>query len=457
MSSDEDKIKTCSTVSKGEVCSLAIAEELGIRGDDVRHYKNGYDDIKTYSCLSEINKPYNLCEINGKPICLLQKDAGFGFTADPSDSTCVTSECPPGFKEDPNDRDVCIKPFHEANAVRASRIDERWYDWFMISNYHLGNKYGKDELEKNYKPCKSGSVPLFKTDPVDNTINTTLDKEALSKCINKKNYFEGKYDDTPDYCPLAWIIRSGATTDDYTTMYNALIDNIILTNGESDNTHSLKENAGTHIKNDIIDKMKDEKYAEYAGSYDSEEVEFACKKLEVDLERLAVPYEICARNHNGKKEDIINELIAKNGLNQTQAEKMYLRTRQACHTVFSDPNGAVAEIKKPALYFEDVLKINIDYEIGKKKEPEPIITTNENDISIFKNTAIYSMLYAVIIIIVSLITFYQRKNIKKLVQYISRNISNFIKYIIEKINWLLNQMSAKRVETEEVRQLSRRV
>lgn len=434
MSSDKDTIKSCNSVSAGEVCSLAVAENLGIRGDDTNHYKNGYDDVKTYSCLSDINKPYRLCEKNGKPSCLLQKNAGFGFTTDKNNSTCITSECPTGFVEDPNDSDICIKPVRDANVLRSSRIDDRWHDWFMISNYHLGNKYGQDESGTKYKPCKSGSVPSFKTDPVDNMVNYSID-EDISKCINKEQYFEGKYNDSQEYCPLAWIMRAGATKNDYIEIYDGLIDDIIQQNGESDITHELKNSVTTYVENNILNELKDEKYEEYAGFYDTPEIELACKKLEVDSKRLYKPYEICKRVHTDTKENVVNELISKNGLTQTQAEIMYMRTRQACHSVFSDPNGAIMQLEgdeiKP-LFFEDVDKKNMDSEIEKKqKEIDKTKTTSENesDTTIIKNTTKYTIWMSIFVIILSLFLFRYRKQIGQLILIIKDIIIIIIKEI----------------------------
>lgn len=464
MASDENQIKSCHLVSAGEVCSLAVAEELGIRGGDINHYKNGYDDIKTYSCLSETNKPYYLCEKNGQPSCLLQKNAGFGFTTDPNDktkSTCITAECPTGFEEDPNNTEICIKPKHESNVVRSSRIDERWNDWFIISNYHLGNKYGKDDSGTKYKPCKSGSVPAFKTDPVDNMVNSSTD-EVLSKCIDKEQYFEGKYEDSPEYCPLAWIMRAGATKEDYIAIYKDLINDIREKNGGSDIIDQLEKDAEEYVENNILAQIKDDRYDEYAGFYDSPEIEIACNKLSFNWKRLSKPYEICERIYNGKKEDIINSFMKKNkGMTKTQAEIRYMRTRQACHTVFSDPRGAItqieSDIKKEPLFFEDVEKNNIDFEIENKQDQMEIpLDSTKNDTSKFKDKAAFNIVFSIIVISLSLIIFYFRKNIKDILLKIIEISIKIIQKIVEKvINFVRGFLTIN--ETEKTTLSERRI
>lgn len=376
----ESCIKSFQNVSEGEVCSLEVAKRFGIRGDNEQHYNDNFGNVKTYSCYDNgIDKPYHFCEANGLPSCLLQEGAGIGFAADPNDTgTCMTSECPTGFTEDSN---KCIKPKAEKNILLSKRIDERWYDWFMIPNYYLGNKYSSVAVENTdvdadadaetdsikYEPCPSGTVPHFKTDPVDGSINAN-EGEFLNKCIRKDDYFYGKYSDSPEYCPLSWIMRAGATKDDLVKIYGNLIDGIESKKGASVELDKLRKSIKSHVNREIFRKIQKVGFDEYAGIADSPEVEYACRKMSSDTTRLKYAYDICKNIKTRGEKHMVNEYV-NDGMTKDTATLRYFRACEACHTVFSDPKGAVAQLEnKDPIIFEDVKNTYAQINKAKKRQ-----------------------------------------------------------------------------------------
>jgi hypothetical protein len=91
--------------------------------------------------------------------------------------------------------------------------EETWYDWFTISDYHLGNKYDniKNEVDGTttcYSPCPSYSVPGYATDPVTGETSSMFDHtDKLKTCVSRSSYFSGKYQSGSKYCPLTRIHR----------------------------------------------------------------------------------------------------------------------------------------------------------------------------------------------------------------------------------------------------------
>jgi hypothetical protein len=102
-----------------------------------------------------------------------------------------------------------MKPLADAEVSKQYRCDERWYDWFSIPNYHLGNGYENPDPANPgtcYTPCQAGSLPAFQLDPVDGqNLHFIPNEENNGQCISRANYFGGKYAAGTDYCPLSWI------------------------------------------------------------------------------------------------------------------------------------------------------------------------------------------------------------------------------------------------------------
>jgi hypothetical protein len=379
--------------SAGEVCSLAVAEEINIRDYSGGYYIDGYSDVKTYNEAEDTRNNadiYKLCdEITNRtgskaaPLCVLQSNAGFGFTRQKGPNSiiyneCVTAECPDGFKVDPKNPNSCIKPKKPKTTFLKNINEERWHDWFMVPDYHLGNKYERVG-DTNFAPCIKGSIPSYEKDPVDGLqrIFNSSNKDDLKKCVDKTHYLGGKYLKSETHCPLAWVYRVGATNKDLKEMYNDLINDI----DDSGNEHL------DTLKNEIDDKIYEQIYkpvisygfADYIGKSQTEEAKVACAKLDTaNPQRKSKAFTICNTIHQLGKEGYIQKLMRENNEDELIATQKYRRAVQACHTLFCNYEGeqklCFPEVEKAELNMFYNIKFMLDsYSIDPKKHKEKVM------------------------------------------------------------------------------------
>jgi hypothetical protein len=369
---------TTETVSAGEVCSIEVAKQLGIANiANNRHYINSYSDVTTFK--ENDTNFYKLCETtrtdNSRvaPLCVLQSNAGFGFTKNRSSGSieydkCITSECPTEFTEDPTNPNSCIKPRRENRVLENTLSEERWYDWFMIPDYHLGNKYTRVD-NKNYGPCIKGTIPSYGTDPVDNTKLSAFKSrnDEIEKCVPKDIYFRGKYGNSETYCPMTWIFRAGATKTDLKNIYLDLINRIENTkNGGNENLDALKKKIDTLIHDDIYTPVVQYDFKDYVGEPNTAEAKLACSYFANDPDKKDLARQICSTISDVGKEKYIERLMNDNTEDEITAKKKYIRAIQACHTIFCDKSSS-------QICFKEVGQANLEKEIEleeKKKAEE---------------------------------------------------------------------------------------
>jgi len=393
------------SVSAGEVCSLEVAKSFGIRDTSKNgYYISEYSDVKTYNQEKDDSNNadiYKLCETINKdeskasPLCVLQSNAGFGFTRHKSPGSiiydkCITVECPDGFKADKKNPNSCKKPKKPKTTVLKNIVEERWYDWFMVPDYHLGNKYVRVG-DTNYAPCKKGSIPSYEKDPVDGlqkSFNSSI-KDDVGKCVDKAKYFGGKYFKSETHCPLAWVYRVGATNKDLTRMYENLINDIDDTGNK--NLDSLKKDINNIILKGIYDPVIKYAFDDYIGESQTEEAKVACAKLDsTDPSRKKEAFKICDTIHKSGKDTYIKKLMSENNEDEATAKQKYRRAVQACHTLFCKDEST------QNLCFKDVQETNFDKYYTTKKEAEPYVIDPEKE----KKTVLSNFLYALISIIV---------------------------------------------------------
>lgn len=342
-------------VSSGEVCSIEVAKSLNIYDttNDNSYYLNEYSDVKTYNDTKDnLNNAniYKLCETTNStgstaaPLCVLQSNAGFGFTKKRSPGslsydTCTTAECPDGFTVDPNNDNSCIKPKKNNMTLMSTVVDERWYDWFVIPDYHLGNKFVRVG-NTNYAPCKKGSIPSYETDPVDGlkkSFNSTAEDE-VDKCVEKAKYFGGKYFNSETHCPLAWVYRAGATKKDLKRIYDDLLNQIDETGRGNEHLDNLKLNVDNIIHDKIYRPIIDYGFDDYVGHSQSDEAKAACSIIDPSLQKEAL--NICKIIRDVGKDSYIERLMNENQEDSAIANQKYKRALQACDTVFCNDESA---------------------------------------------------------------------------------------------------------------------
>lgn len=342
------------TVSAGEVCSIDIAKKYGFYDKD-HYYTNDYSDVKTYSDIdTEQGRDSNaLCKQtnDGKiayPSCSLVY--GVPYEQDPTDrSKCVVNIrnfCPPKMtKGGMCKRSNIMLP---APVSMQTHCDEKITDWYMIPNYHLGNKYNFIQKKGNteaqcMKPCPVDRVPGYVQDPVDNSSAGPMANTDLTKCYNKSEYMGGKYDESGNFCPIAWVYRLGQKQED---IANDIINKI----NESGASNTYKKVSISVANNEAKEVYIDSKRLLENIDYPDDNTFGACSKLHT-TERVSKAYNIC-------KDIYDNPNSIDNGKIDPTQQKVLTK---ACHILFCNEKDDLVSSISPstdALCFPNIDEID---------------------------------------------------------------------------------------------------
>jgi hypothetical protein len=387
-------------ISAGEYCTLTRAKELGIfnestfRGSSTKApFGSDYSDLKSYNekIDSNDNRNKTLCKtvIQGAdpetatkeayPHCIDVKGPGFVKRANSSSDSpyqCQVYDCPPGFTPT---GEFCSKEpmYKDALIDKRSHCDERWYDWFVLPNYHLGNKYYEESVGKCFVPCPDKYVPYYVIDPVDGSRMGLFGENKMKQCVPKAEYFGGKYAQNSDYCPLAWVYRIYASNKDHAKQliqekHDALRQN------NSDRLTTIFANASSEQNED-----KEATYLSKQCQRFIENVPFpkdamlqACNTLNTK-ERLDTAYMICERLNKEGSLNLTGGDDANNIVNANRNEVL----RQACNAVFCNEQvGSLDIIAKDPICFESTKKIDpaSTTTMSDENPSQPDYSSNEN-------------------------------------------------------------------------------
>lgn len=118
--------------------------------------------------------------------------------------------------------------------------EDRWFDWIVIPNYHLGNRilkdsgsFSKEDVKICYNNCKAGELPYV------NSAGSNL-------CVPKEYAYEGKYENKLDYSPIALINLIGNNKDDLFYLFNNLLTYKL---NKKLNKYSINKGINLNIKN----------------------------------------------------------------------------------------------------------------------------------------------------------------------------------------------------------------
>lgn len=329
-------------VSAGEVCSIDIAKNYGFF-DDNNYYKQNYRDVKTYNTNLDRNQGRDSNEVctqtpDGKvayPLCSLVY--GIPYEQDPKDmSKCVINLKNSGFCPSTNIRDNQCK---RSNLLLptpdpiGNHCDEKLSDWYMIPNYHLGNKYnfietgsGSTAVSSCMKPCAGDRVPGYVNDPAaDGESAGIMANTKVDRCYTKDEYMSGKYSDTNNFCPIAWIYRLGQRHED---IVSDLVKEIKNTSGTNNAYYKTLVSTANQDAADIYVESK--KMLENV-EYTNNAMTAACSQINTP-ERLKKAYKICAHIKKNPKE--FNDVL------QNNSQKQVLK--QACNALFCDESQDLA-------------------------------------------------------------------------------------------------------------------
>ena len=440
------------TVKSGEVCSIDIAKKLGIF-DNTNYYIKGYEQIKTFNTEldNKENRSLELCIQNNvtntaKASCTMSAGINYISTIKDGKSFCVPVECPTGFKLDSKDPSVCVKPKNKKLVSLRTQNQERWYDWFIIPNYHIGNKYNSVN-NVNYAPCKRDTVPMYDKHPVDNEVKAVVEKENnnIGKCLSKEYYFGGKYSNTENYSPISLIkristreeleeeiekkrkelLKSGYPTDEMNKMLESNyiqqeardIIKLIDTGVRKNNSTSIKRILQPTVNESIASKSIHTK------------------------ERLEEAYNKCVKLN--ADETVIQEGLVNSGTPDNIADIKIKTAKAACQRLFNkEYDGLHTSIGKDSLDFKGIENVELKADMLEEKEKTktelnigPSITSNQEK-NKFKE---------------GLTTTFKR-SMKILLTVIGLIFIAFIIYPILKYVWLrlIKPLFSRRIRSEEL-------
>jgi hypothetical protein len=331
-----------------EICTIARAQELGIYNGVETPYKPGpsgntYDDLRTYNndIDNQQNRTKTFCKesidsTTSSRNCVDEYGPGFvrklgNLDGNNGGNICKVYDCPPGFTKQGG---ICKKPLADAEIDKRARCDERWYDWFVTPNYHLGNGVYSSNVGQCYAPCQEYQVPAYTTDPVDQASLDFVSSPDLQRCIPRDTYFYGKYKVGSDYCPIAWIYRLNATKQSLTKQMNEEYGNFYTSNMTT-GAFSQYVNNPTSIQQSATQIM-----SQCASYYDNistptDTMQTACNGLNTP-ERVKQAYSWCAELYDN--EDEYRERIIRETGDSKHIDRKIGMMKQACNAVFCNDN-----------------------------------------------------------------------------------------------------------------------
>lgn len=395
---DEVDDFTIDSVGPGEVCTIETAQSYGIFGKD--EYFNSLlrerNDINTYSNGSEANLTYSLCSVvddKAYANCSLSTKNPWKSLNKEGEYCMLPIDIPLPTGLTYNDDSTMInKPPDIPYTLSSQYIcKNRWYDWFSIPDYHLGNMYSSNENSgKCMKPCEIGTVP---------------DENNDNKCVNRDSYSRGYFKSDFYYTPLSLVLLLGSTKEmllkkhkkeiaryrsymkgismDY-EIYNSIMTDEITQNNIYE---SIKADLRYHIK-EFLKKPFDDTYI-LVPSKQIQNLNSVKKMMSkeniMDAYNIAAKYFILSVNKN--KEDEFEtwkkELADINGYDVTDDKfyKQLLILKKACNILFDN---------KSSYSRDNVLyNINIDLNPGEavKQSIEFEISETDSILAMSKNSA----------------------------------------------------------------------
>lgn len=394
-------------MTAGEVCTLNRIKQLGIETNqdifDPNVYvkpDSRYQDLRTFNRDKDgkEGRIKTLCKegLDGAyPHCI--DEHGPGFVRKPGDpGKCITYDCPPGFTKESG---LCNKEpmLRDARIDKRARCDERWYDWFTIPNYHLGNKYYAEKVGTCYAPCPAEHVPNYGTDPVDNMRLGFTAKDEMGKCVHRGDYFLGKYGKGTDYCPLAWIARINATQENVRRTIEQK-RSAVAKSYENRTTNEFN-NAAANVTGEAL--FVHQTCSSLLTNIDKpdEATSTACKQLQTP-ERLREAYRACKQLEE-------EETTIRYDRDDARDLKKKAMMKQACNAVFCNEENyeATEFINEEPLCFKDPPKIDPETGLPDNNEPQDVPAPTYEPERSFINTSI-RMLILFILLPVMLVIIY---------------------------------------------------
>ena len=395
------------TVKTGEVCTIASAVKYGIF-DKLKYFDNTkitQDEIekidKHLDNQNDKTLPYSLCTIDENNSNIAIQNCAITYNNPWLTLKKGTNKCAlPNKIELPNglsynaDGSVKIPPPIFRHKTKIGYCQEKWYDWFTIPDYHLGNRVmvlNEPDKPRNilkcYKPCNLGYIPRDNNNPL-----------FINNCILKDYYNYGLYKGTFHYLPISLILLLGSTKDSLKTYYkttlnnakkNIIANNLILDenvysnlynhtnsfdNLYNNNTDPNDRGIKHSIKNRITELFTIPFEVENIIVPDNNVIE-ASKPI-ITKEKIQQAYNICKKLYelsiDPKKQVQLNEwldqlaLVSEQGKTDNKFKKQLLILKKACNVTFDG--------KTP--YSKDYILYTLNKDIDINEVPNPPIEFN---------------------------------------------------------------------------------
>jgi hypothetical protein len=353
----------------GEVCTKKAADRLfgaDLSADTYSKFLSNATDLNTYDpvCSNNRNRlsTKSMCTVDSQNTAMMHcsLSAGVGFVE--SGTNCKAIECPPGFR--PKGSDTCeVEPLlKDYSRDKRAFCHERWYDWFTVPNYHLGNNYSNTNIEVKdndvltsnlvfcYSPCPAGQMPLYRTDPVDGD-SMGMGNDVLDKCVSKSEYFISKYANTDDYAPLAAIHAITATQKTLESGFNLSYSNLNIATSTSQPNVDIQSKlvnqkltdagyvATFVIPGAVNDMTIQQKVSKLGSGGGNRYAAQACSALE-NPERVKYAYDVCKLLKTMDDDTTFaDKYVNPNVADKTAAIK---KLKLSCNALFSDYNTSSA-------------------------------------------------------------------------------------------------------------------
>lgn len=372
--------------SAGEVCSVQTAKAGGFFHPEAYYKGREFNGLRTYNATvdAETARTEEICRQNvagteAFPTCALAANAGPGFVWKAgAPGTCVTHACPTGFTDE---RGTCKKPLADALVSKRSRCDERWNDWFMVPNYHLGNGFYSSNVGQCMAPCPPGQVPAYATDPVDGSGVDFTSSDDLGMCVSKDEYFDGKYAESAEYCPIAWIHRVGVTAREIEQALQEKYDAAIAEDGGEKNNYMVDLERERKARASAI--VAAGARGMEAVAMPNETTTSACKSLATP-ERATAAYGICEQIQSNELA-FMKRLEDENGDSALVQDQKVMVLKTACNALFCnekwDPYTAETIGKEP-ICFQNIK----DVRVAAKAEATPDAPTADGAKLFFRHS-----------------------------------------------------------------------
>lgn len=263
---DELDDYTIQTVKTGEVCTINVAKSYGIFGKtsyfNSKISMGDQSNIDVHINNSNTGQKYSLCTVNddvaytncalltGNPWKTLNSSRDYCMI--PTD---VTLPLEFSYNNETHNVDKIVDGIIMSSETK-NICSQRWYDWFSIPDYHLGNKFlfDKSNTSNCFRPCSIGYIPI-------------VDGNKINRCIERKQFQYGFYSNSFLYLPISLVVLLGSTKESLLKYYDnevnlrksklrglildhELYQNIVSDQVTRDNIYSqIKQDLREHIKN----------------------------------------------------------------------------------------------------------------------------------------------------------------------------------------------------------------